>query len=99
LKVATPPLRDAVPIWFAPLKKATVPVGVPLPEAGLTVAVITTGPLEPKVTEAGASAKAVAVAHLVTVKVCGGDVEPEKFVSPLYTAVIEYVPTARLPGL
>ena len=82
MKVAAPPLSDAVPTWFAPLKKATVPVGVPLPEAGLTVAVITTGPLEPKVTEAGASAKAVVVAHIVTVKVWGGEVEPEKLVSP-----------------
>ena len=82
MKLAAPPLSDAVPTWFAPLKKATVPVGVPLPDAGVAVAVITTGPLKPKVTEAGASAKAVAVAHLVTVKVCGGDVEPEKFVSP-----------------
>jgi len=83
LKVATPPLRGAVPTWFAPLKKATVPVGVPVPDAGVTDAVITTGPLEPKVTEAGASVSTVVVVHFVTVKVCGGDVEPEKFVSPL----------------
>ena len=62
MKVAPPPLRGAVPTWLAPLKKAIVPVGVPLPDAGVAVAVITTGPLKPKVTEAGASAKAVVVA-------------------------------------
>src|ERR1700734_1207057 len=41
------------PSSFDPLKNATTPVGVPLPEAGATVAVITTGPAEPTVTLAG----------------------------------------------
>ena len=40
LKVPTPPVRVPVPIWVAPSKNVTVPVGVPLPgEAALTVAV------------------------------------------------------------
>jgi hypothetical protein len=41
------------------LKNVTVPVGVPPPEVGVTVAVITTGPEEPKGTLEGASAKLV----------------------------------------
>jgi len=54
----------------------TVPVGVPLPEAGATVVVRTTGLLEPTVTELGAIVIVVAVGvRVVTVKVTGVDVE------------------------
>jgi hypothetical protein len=42
--VAVPPLLSvAVPICEPPSENVTVPVGVPVPEAGLTVAVNVTG--------------------------------------------------------
>ena len=39
VSVAEPELRFAVPIWVVPSKKAAVPVGVPEPDLGATVAV------------------------------------------------------------
>ena len=47
MKAAVPLVKVAVPIWLVAFQNVTVPVGVPLPEAGATVAVITTGPLDP----------------------------------------------------
>ena len=77
------------PNCVVPLKKVTVPVGVPLPEAGATVAVAVTGPLEPTLTELGERASLVVVGIACTVNCAAGETELAKVVSPLYCAVME----------
>ena len=53
VSVAEPELRFAVPIWVVPSRKATVPVGVPEPDLGATVAVkVTLWPVSSCVLEA-----------------------------------------------
>jgi len=54
VKVATPePLSEPVPSWVVPSVNVTVPVGVLLPEDGVTVAVkVTDCPLDIVVAEA-----------------------------------------------
>jgi hypothetical protein len=62
----------------------TVPVGVPLPETGVTVAVITTGPLAPTGIVEGAKLRVVVVAGLeATFRIWAGEVDPTKLLSPL----------------
>lgn len=59
------------------MKKVTVPVGVPLPDAGATVALSVTGLLEPATTLVGERVSAVVVeARAATVKLTGDEVEP-----------------------
>lgn len=78
LHVATPLLSvTGWPSCVVPMKKVTVPVGVPLPEAGATVAVAVTKVLEPAVMVVGEMVSAVLVAaRFVTVKLTGEEVEP-----------------------
>jgi len=73
-------------VWLNPFRGVMVTVVAPFPPGALIVTVVGLA----LIVKSGAAA---------TFSVCAGDVEPEKLVSPLYTAVIEYVPTARLPGL
>ena len=72
LKVAAPLLSGTVPSVAFPSLNATVPVGVPLPEVGKTVAVKVTD--WPNVDGLSDDATAVEVAAGLTVCVIDGDV-------------------------
>jgi hypothetical protein len=75
-------------------KKFTDPVGVPEPVVGATVAVITTGPLDPATTEVGEIVNVVVVGATATVTVTAGDVEGASLApSPLKQATTLGVPT------
>jgi len=91
LSVATPlPLTLDVPMLVAPLKKSTVPSGVPV-GVGVMVAVSVT--VWPAMTGFGATPSAVVVAALLTVKLTAADVEVAKLALPEYTAVRLSTPT------
>lgn len=80
------------PRIVAPSLKVTVPVGVPAPLAALTVASSTTD--WPNVDGFGVETTTVVVAGDVdTTWVRTDDVLPPWLASPLYTAVIEWLPT------
>ena len=66
--LAVPPLSVGWPICVVPLKKVTVPVGVPLPEVGVTVALIVMGLVEPTPILVGETVSAVVVAAGFTVR-------------------------------
>lgn len=85
-----PPFRVPLPTALPPLtKKLIEPVGVPVPLVGAALAVKTTGPLDPTFTAVSESVKVVVVEAVVcTVNCSVEDVEPAKFASPLYCAVI-----------
>jgi hypothetical protein len=75
-----------------PSLNATVPVGVPEPEA--TVALITTGPLKTDGLGLGTGLRVVVVAMPLTTCVTVFDVLVAKLLSPLYTALTECEPGA-----
>src|SRR5262249_9556383 len=81
------------PIWAAPSKNVTVPVGVPVPD--VTVAVKVTD--WPNVLGVGAPVTVVVVAAVPAVTVCvtGGEVLDANPAAPSYRAVIVCVPAVR----
>jgi hypothetical protein len=86
LKVATPlAFSGPVPRLVDPSRKVTVPVGTPLPDWGVTVAVNVT--LWPAVTCVADAVKAVFVATpvgaAVTVTLTAAETEPAFLLSPL----------------
>ena len=86
LKVATPLAFNApVPRLVDPSRKVTVPVGTPLPDWGVTVAVNVT--LWPVVTCAAEAVSTVVVATVlgaaVTVTLTAAETEPAFLLSPL----------------
>jgi len=87
---AAPVLRDALPSNVAPSKNCTVPAAVP----GDTVAVNFTP--APKVDGLRLEVRVVVVPAGLTVWVSAVEVLPLKVASPLYTALIECAPPARL---
>jgi hypothetical protein len=64
------------------LKNATTPVGVPLPEVGATVAVITTGPDDPTATLAGDRLKLVVEAVVPPIPIAKLKTVPSLLVPP-----------------
>jgi hypothetical protein len=80
--VAAPPLKFEDPNSLDPLKNATTPVGVPLPEVGATVAVITTGPDDPTETLAGDRLKLVLEAVVPPSPIAKLKTVPASLVSP-----------------
>ena len=68
-------------------EKVTVPVGVPVPDVGATVALSITGPLDPAIKEVGEKVIVVVVVFPM-VRSTAADVAAAKLVSPLYFAVI-----------
>jgi hypothetical protein len=88
--VALPPDNDAVPSTVVPSLKVISPVAAP----GATVTVITV--CVPYAAVAGVAAIEVVVAASDTVTVTTVEVDPAKFVSPEYTAVIECVPAVSV---
>src|SRR5437773_1798942 len=94
--MALPPDRvSGVPRKLPSILKRTLPVGVPAPGAiGLMVAVnVTDWPNTEGLAEA---LTVVVVLALLTVCVTFGDVLVRKLASPLYTAVIVWLPTERV---
>src|SRR5438105_2818525 len=88
VSAAVPPDNTTLPKEFAPSKKVTGPDGL-LP---LTVAVNVMGcPCSVLLAEA---VKLVVVLERFTVCVTGGDVLAAKAASPLYTAVVAWLPAA-----
>src|ERR1700722_1148738 len=85
-KAAVPLLSETVPSLVVPLKKLTLPAGVPVVE-DFTVAVNVT--FAPEVEGFSEDTIAVEVPALLTTCTTAGEVLPAKFVSPEYTAVIE----------
>lgn len=93
--MALPPAeRVPVPSVEAPSVKVTVPVGIAVPEAGVTVALkVILVPVCADVAEAvNAVVVAVRTGAAVTVTVTAVDVLPLKLASPPYTAVMECAP-------
>jgi hypothetical protein len=82
-----------VPRLVAPSRKVTVPVGVPAPGA-FTVTVAVSVTACPNTEGFAEEATVVAVDALFTVSLDAADVLVLKLLSPPYTAVIEWVPTA-----
>jgi hypothetical protein len=79
---ATPAVSVALPSNVAPLKKLTVPVGVPAPgETAVTVAVRVL--VCPNTDGSGVEVRAAVVDAWFTVWVSTGEVVPVKLVSPL----------------
>ena len=95
-KVAWPPAIVPVPSVVAPSLKLTVPVGVPVPgETGLMVAVKTTA--WPNTVGLVEEVRVVVLLNgLTTWLKAGVLVLVLKLVSPLYTAVIEWVATDKV---
>jgi hypothetical protein len=94
LKVAVPPLKVAVPSEFAPSLNVTVPVGVPLPDCGATVAVnVTSCPLVNCVFDALREVLVLIFAGAETTTVTTVEVDAAKFASPEYAAVMLCDPT------
>lgn len=92
-KAATPPLRGMLPSVFVPLLNVTVPAGVPL-NCGATVAVKVTD--SPKVDGFTDETRPVVVLAWFTTWLTAFEVLLVKDVSPLYTAVMECVPAAKV---
>jgi hypothetical protein len=93
VKVAFPRLSLSVPSTVAPSLNVTVPVGVP-EVAGFTVAVkVTAWPTADGFTE---ETTEVVDAAWVTAWERAGEVLAPKLASPLYTAVMECVPTVSV---
>lgn len=92
VKVAAPlEFSVAVPIDVLPSRKVTVPVGIPA--VGLaTVALKVTG--WPATQGLNDEVSVTVVGMLLTTSVNAADVLEPKFVSPLYCAVIEWMPMA-----
>src|ERR1700722_15149447 len=94
LYVAVPePPRVPMPRTLGPSLKVTVPVGTPGFIAGRTVAVKVT--FAPRFAVVEEDTTAVVVAIIVTEMDRRPEVDGAKFVSPLYCAAIESVPTGR----
>jgi hypothetical protein len=94
VKTAFPVLSSvAVPSEVLPLKKLTLPVGVPDPVAAVTVAVSVTG--WPVTAAVGAATNTVFDAWR-TFAVTACEVLVRKFVSPEYLAVIELAPSGSV---
>jgi len=92
--VATPPLKVPVPRVVAPSLKVTVPVGVPEPgETAATVAVKVTDC--PTTLGFALDVRVVMLPAWLTTCETALEVEVEKFVSPPYTPVMLWVPSAR----
>lgn len=68
-------------------EKLTVPVGVPVPDVGATVALNITGPLDPAFKDVGEKLMVVVVV-LPTVRLTAAEVAAAKVESPLYIAVM-----------
>lgn len=81
----------ALPTVVVPRLKVTVPPGVPAGE--VTVAVRVTG--DPNVDELGDEVRAVVVGATLTVWLRVDEVLVVLLASPLYTAVIDFVPAVR----
>src|SRR5208282_2589894 len=95
-----PPLSVAMPIVVCPSKNVTLPVGVPEPEADVTTALnVTLCPLVTCIAEAETAVVVLVFVAATIVIDATPDVDPLKFVSPAYTAVMECAPTARLDEL
>src|SRR5450759_2473369 len=92
--VARLPVRGAVPIAVPPSKKVTLPVGPGTPEAVVVTAAVSVRAC-PRTEGLGADTRTVEVGALATVCVRTADVEAEKFVSPLYMALMEWPPPVR----
>ena len=91
-------VSGAVPRLVDPSRNVTVPVGTLLPDWGATTAVRVT--LCPGVSWVPEAVRVVVVGKaplgtVVTVTLTAVDEEPVSLLSPPYTAVIEFVPTAR----
>ena len=90
VKIATPPAFSvAVPSVAVPLRKVTVPAGVP--RVAVTVAVSVS--VWPTVSEVGAALRVVVVSG-VTVTVTGAELDAAKLVSPGYEAMMRPFPAA-----
>jgi hypothetical protein len=96
LKVATPlPFRLAVPNTVDPLENIMVPVGAALPAVCVTDALrVTFDPTSDWDAEGVALTLSVVVVAFnvgveATVSISGAEVEPSKFASPAYVAVME----------
>jgi hypothetical protein len=87
---ADPPDRETMPSTVDPSRNCTLPVA----EAGETVAVNVT--FCPDIAGLSDEVSAVAVLSLLTVTVTAAEELPASLPSPLYTAAIERLPTARL---
>ena len=64
MKAAAPLLRATLPIRVAPFRKLTVPLGMTVPAAGVTVAVRATVPVEPAPMEEGDTLREVLVCRV-----------------------------------
>ena len=87
------PDRLTEPSEVSPSKKVTFPVGVPLDEDWTEAVSVTACP---KPDGFVLEATAIVVEAWLTVCVSAAEVLPEKFVSPLYFAVIECEPADKL---
>jgi hypothetical protein len=94
VNTAEPPARGTVASAEVPLMKVTVPSGVPAPEAGLTVATKFTSC--PKTRLADDEFSDVWLPTCVIVKLAAGDTLVPKSTPPLYTAVIEGLPSENV---
>ena len=93
VRTAEPPLNDTVPRLVLPLLNVTEPAATP-PYCPDTVAVRLTDC--PKLDGFIDEVNVVVELALVTVWLTAVDVLPAKFESPVYTAVIEFVPTGSV---
>jgi hypothetical protein len=94
LMVARPPLKAIEPTVTLPTLNVTVPVGC-VPLVVVTVAVTLCGTEElPRAIEDGLTVTSVIVLSII-VNIDALLVEPASLLSPPYTAVIEFKPTAK----
>jgi len=83
-----------MPTRTVPLKNATAPVGVAVPGACVTVALIVTA--VPKVAWLGEAVTVVVVPiWVIVIGAAAREPEGSKSVAPTYCAVIQAVPTGR----
>jgi hypothetical protein len=95
---AAPPESVAVPMTVLPSLNVTVPVGVPVPELGLTTALRVTDCPYTDGFKFDVSTVVVTAGPVGALTVCviADELLPEKFVAPPYDAVSECAPAVKL---
>lgn len=97
LKDAAPATSAGIASCVGPSRTVTVPVGVPLPEVGATeIFSVNIWPVVSCVADGDAEVVVVVFAGADTVTLTPDDVEPAKFVSPEYAAVMLCDPFASV---
>jgi hypothetical protein len=88
------PFNVPVESVVEPSLNVTVPVGMPVPDAGETFAVNVTLDPTATVTEEAVTVVEVAMTAVLTTRFTAPDAEEALLLSPLYTAVTAYVAAA-----